>query len=186
MPASHCALRRSGTITVQLCTSASEEEYPNILVAAAFHRTILPLRASATTTASRTLSRSWSMPKSCSLTPQITPPIRPTKSAFLERRLATFKLCPSSSVHKVSGVRNLVSATDLVFVTSRFLQPSFGRVALCESLAHHHRPTGCESANSGVVTLFADGDHAARERDAVGEVVHAGDLDNDSLVQTSS
>ena len=29
-------------------------------------------------------------------------------------------------------------------------------------------------------------DHAARQRHAVGEVVHACDLDNDSLVQTSS
>src|SRR5215218_1087387 len=73
MPASHCALKRSGTITVQLFSSASEEEYPKVLVAAAFHSTILPLRASTTTTASLTLSRSSSIPKSCSSMAYITP-----------------------------------------------------------------------------------------------------------------
>ena len=78
MPASHCALRRSGTITVQLCSSASEEEYPKIIVAAAFHSTILPLRASTTTIASLMLSSRSSIPKFCSRMAYITPHTQPT------------------------------------------------------------------------------------------------------------
>ena len=49
------AFRDDNGPTVVACL---EEEYPKILVAAAFHRTILPLLASTTTTASLTLSRS--------------------------------------------------------------------------------------------------------------------------------
>src|SRR5215208_2644956 len=164
MPASHCALRRSGTITVQLCTSASEEEYPNILVAAAFHRTILPLRASATTTASRMLSRSWSMPKSCSLTSQITPPLScALLQAYIRfRGFAIWCLPPTLCLSRVA-----------------FCDLASGELLYAN---HLHIIIARQDAKA----QFADGDHAARERHAVGEVVHAGDLDNDSLGQTSS
>ena len=45
------------------------------------------------------------------------------------------------------------------------------------------KPAGALARQRVILLVW---DHAARERHAVGEVVHAGDLDNDSLVQTSS
>src|SRR5215212_4191447 len=65
MPSSSCALRCSGTIKVQLCPSASEEEYPKVLVAAGFQSRIFPVEASATMTASRMAPRKRPIPRSC-------------------------------------------------------------------------------------------------------------------------